>query len=154
MKVSTTKEFKLSDTQVSKSHNDRTSLGDQIRQHWIGQQNSNIGMQYVALKDGILQLSGMYERVDVLVYQVFTRGVHGGCNIFFNVDGSYQMDRWDTTIFTKAEEEQIIKDAKAFFASQKEYVARQRLFLESKPWLQLAGLTPEEAVIKLRELGW
>ena len=36
----------------------------------------------------------------------------------------------------------------------KTYVDNERRFLEAKPWKQLVGLTPEEAINKLEELGF
>jgi hypothetical protein len=41
----------------------------------------------------------------------------------------------------------VIHDNKAFWEHEVK-------FFKEKPWLQLAGLTPTEAVTKLHQLGW
>ena len=49
---------------------------------------------------------------------------------------------------------QIRSIVDAHFVEAKEYVAHEARFLKEKPWLKVDGMTPEQAVAKLTELGW
>lgn len=135
------------------SKNVRSDLTDQIERYWVGREASNIGMQYLALKDGRLELnSHLFERTDVLCLQDFKDC--GGCNIFIEANGAIQIDVWDRSQWSLAAQERAYRAAAEAIAGHHCYMARQARFLATKPWLRVVGMTPEEGVARLRELGW
>jgi len=134
----------------------RSDLRESIEKYWVGRQRSNIGVQYLRLDNGVVRLSGMYERRDLILLQlpkimnVFITPFHGKCEV--------QIDLWPETrsLFQLTAEgrEQINQfAAEAVYANQ-EYWDREVRFLTEKPWEQCDGLTPEATVAKLKELGW
>lgn len=140
--------FRLGSYHVSRAV--RSNLADKIEQYWVGKPESNIGLQYLQLIDGKVQ-KGRYliERQDVLILQ--RRDV---CNIFCHVDGYTQIDVWTGAHMSDTAKARARQVAAVAMEEEAEYVEHERRFLESKPWEQVYGMTPERAVAKLRELGW
>jgi hypothetical protein len=125
--------------------NDRTSLASELKS-WIGHQNSQLGIQYLELVDGKVTVkNNVLERRDVL--RAYFPGVG---NIFVEPDGSYVFNF------------QVDKDQRAIMKSyvdiaciqHKKFIQRHKQFFREEPWRQLNGLTPEEAIAKLAQLGW
>lgn len=132
------------------TRNVRSTLADDIQKHWVGRTNSNIGAQYLTFQDGIVRLNGyLCERTDVMVVQFF-----GIANVFVEADGSKSINVWSDTPLSKQRREQIYAIVDAHCAVASEYMKREARFLKEKPWLKVDGLTPEQAVNKLTELGW
>lgn len=132
------------------TRNVRSTLANDIQEYWVGRTNSNIGVQYLTFKDGIIRLNGcLLERTDIMVVQFF-----GVANVFVEADGSKSIDVWSDGKLTKQRRDQIYAIVDAHYAMASEYVAREARFLKERPWLKVDGMTPEQAVAKLTELGW
>ena len=143
-------ELKLSDVYMSR--NVRSDLASEVKKYWLGKKKSNIGLQYLDLKDGIIHADvGMWERTDILMFQhpkafnVFVEA-DGSCtwNVF---DGCEVSDNERRTVETYIRKKVRQPDTAA-------YVTHERKFLLDKPWLQVDGMTPEQAIAKFAELGF
>jgi hypothetical protein len=148
MKITTTKKLNFSD--VWKTRNVRSDLADRIEKYWLNNPKSLVGLQYLQLVEGVISVrKSCCERTDVLLFQV-----PSVCNVFMGVDGSVDVQYWDGVETSDEEHEEIKAAARQFFAEEEGYVAREKRFLEEKPWQFVDGMTPEAAVAKFRELGW
>lgn len=144
------------------SQSDRTNLADKIEEYWVGKKNSPIGIQYLTFKDGKVNVGRFYERQDVLDVQCF----HPGCNAFIDVNGDANIQPWGTYGKDGAARKNAAKKippglvemmqgaCKLWFSRNHEFVERQARFFAERPWEQVDGMTPDDAVAKLRELGW
>ena len=130
--------------------NVRSNLAEQIQTYWCGKPTSNVGMQYLSYKEGVITASQhVFERTDILWI-----AVDNVCNVFIEPDGSVQIDRYRNVELTTVECDQLKKLAAKVYAANVKYVEREKQFLDAKPWLQVHGMMPEEAVAKFTELGW
>ena len=75
-------------------------------------------------------------------------------NVFVEADGSQSINEWGDAKMTPQRRSQIRSIVDAHFIEAKEYVAHEARFLKEKPRLKIDGMTPEQAVAKLTELGW
>lgn len=134
--------------------NVRSNLADDLEKYWVGHTTSNIGLQYLKLEDGIVVAGGYFERTDIFCFQDFTRGV----NVFVEADGSTSIQPWESggrgrkkaTPLTPEEIKSIHRQVKAALKAQAEYVAFEAKFLRERPWTDVYGMTPEDAVASLR----
>lgn len=129
--------------------NVRSDLADQIEKYWVGRTDSNIGLPYFDLENGKLKKSHyVIFREDIFCLQDLGRGV----NVFVEIDGTYQVDLWEGKPKLTDDESKYIKNkVRSVMRAHKEYVERERRFLEGKPWERCYGKTPEEGVRILRE---
>lgn len=140
--------LKLTNCQVMR--NVRSDLAERMRAYWVGKPTSNIGLQYLSYNEGLITVrQPAWERTDILWLSV-----DNACNVFIEPDGSTQIDAYDGVEFTSEEFGKLKQLAAKVYAENAEYVAHEKRFLESKPWLQVDGMTPERAVEKFIELGW
>lgn len=130
--------------------NTRSILANEIKKYWCGHTNSNIGMQYLTFKDGIIHVrDGLFERTDLMMVQFWNVA-----NVFVEADGSKTFNEWSKEKLSKQRRAQMCAIVDSHVTMAKDYMERERRFLREKPWLQLDGMTPEQAVAKLTELGW
>lgn len=130
------------------ARNVRSDLADGIERYWVGHKTSHTGLQYLDLKDGRV-VKGRYliERTDIFCFQDF-----GRVNVFVEADGSWHADVWtDGDKLTDAERRSIDRQVKAALKAQSEYVEHEGRFLRERPWEDVYGMTPEDAVESLRE---
>lgn len=149
MKISKEVELKVSD--ITSHRNVRSTLRQSVEKYWVGKTRSNIGMQYLTYKDGLITARDGWERRDLVMFQ------HPQAfNIFVEPDESLTWNMFDgaeITVQEKGKVERFIRHELSKPEMQ-EYFATERRFFGEKPWMQVNGMTPEEAVAKLRELGW
>ena len=132
------------------TRNIRSDIADDIQKYWVGKKESNIGVQYLSFKDGIVHARRcILERSDIMVVQFSSVA-----NVFVEADGSQSINEWGDAKMTPQRRSQIRSIVDAHFIEAKEYVAHEARFLKEKPWLKVDGMTPEQAVAKLTELGW
>jgi hypothetical protein len=134
--------------------NQRSDLADEMEKYWVGRKRSNIGMQYLALKSGKVVDNGyIFERRDLLVLQW-----SGHMNVFVEPDGSYGAQLWtefrEDFALTEKGRKKLGQFVKRAIMDNQKFFDHEVKFLDEKPWEQVYGMTPELAVIKLRELGW
>lgn len=133
---------------ITYSRVDRSDLSADIERLWLGRKTSPYGMQYLDLKDGILQSRGLgYERTDVLIVQGFN------CNVFVHVDGSVQLDEYQNKP-TAAEKELMLAAAKVAFERETQFIDKQARFFNDKPWEAAHGLPVAEGLAAMHALGW
>lgn len=128
----------------------RSDLRQQIEKYWVGRKNATIGLGQARLKDGILTPSPFFRR-DIALLQAF-----GKVNVFIRTDGTYTTNVWgEKGGSLDADDKQVIeKIVKAWMLENITYVQVQQLYFDEEPWKAVDGLTPEQAVAKLKELGW
>ena len=113
------------------TRNVRSTLANDIQKYWVGQPNSNIGMQYLTLKDGIIHLNGyLFERTDIMVVQFFDIA-----NVFVEADGSKCINVWSKVTLSKQRQAQIYAIVDAHYVTASEYVKREARFLKEKLYL-------------------
>ncbi len=140
--------LQLDDLYVHK--NVRSDLADQMQKYWCGKENSNIGLQYLTFKDGIVRVHrGAWERMDIFLVQV-----PDVTNVFVEPFSPAVIQPFDGVELDSAEMQKIRAKVEEIVREEKEYVEHERLFLGTRPWEHLDGLFAELAVAKLRELGW
>lgn len=127
----------------------RSDLADEIEKYWVGRKNSHIGLQYLVLQDGIVGKGRFIERRDVLL-------LHGeNINVFvdppddIHVQPHGGMDEGSPAAIRRA-----TAAAKRAIRRESAFIEHELRFLTEKPWEQVYGMTPEDAVAKIRELGW
>lgn len=152
------------------SRNDRTDLRSQIAKYWVGKEHSRVSLQYLQYtyrpdpeykqyaretNGKIVVPSHSFERDDIFCVQHCEPGI----NTFVTLVGdsySISIQPW-SEVSLSAQEEQIIRDqidAIMKDPNNAEYIERHRKWFSEKPWKQLDGLTPAEAVAKLESMGW
>ena len=131
---------------------DRTDLSADIKKHYLGKQNSNIGVGIIRFKDGII----------TTVYDHFRRDLASVqyphlCNVFINPDGTIQIDKFDPNIkFTDSALEEINEYCKQVIADNAERWTQQNNFLAfiKVQGKSLIGKTPEQAIAMLESAGF
>ena len=72
--------------------------------------------------------------------------------VYLEADGTRKMDI--TFPLSQREQDYINLFCDELLEKNKEFVGREAAFLEAKPWEQLVGLTPQEAIGKLTEMDY
>jgi len=131
--------------------NDRTQIRQNISKYWQNQTSSMYNIQYLDLNNGVINIKQYcYERTDIFVVQFSNR-----CNIFVEADGQHSVNVFENaTPLTMAEDTYIELLCEELLIAESNFVETQRLFFGTQPWLQLEGLTPDQAIVKLKSLGW
>jgi hypothetical protein len=137
--------------------NVRSDLADEIEQHWVGHEESITGLQYLELRQGRVYVRSFhYERCDVLVIQDWDYA-----NIFIDPghdsddnEPSWHVDPWTERVLAESRLKAYDTVARKVIVEHKDYIDHERRFLQTKPWMQVNGMTPSEAVARMRELGW
>ena len=155
IKVVTTVTLNLS--KITSYNNVRSGLAHGIERYWVGTNNSNVGLQYLQFKDGIITTKEFcFERSDLVVFQYLGHPGDYGFNIFVESDGSLSWNTFSGTELTIAETIEVEKHIATALTTDEfvKYLDHERRFLKEKPWLQVNGMTPKQAVAKFKELGW
>jgi len=128
----------------------RSNLRQQIKENWLGETNSIRGLQYLNFQDGVIRTKKgiVIERTDVLQIN------WNRCVVFVEASGEFRIDAFDRYQPSSEEFDHIDYYVRNYLVQEKEHVEREKHFLESRPWKRLDGLTPEQAIEKLTELGF
>lgn len=141
----------------------RSNISDKIVENWIGREHtSNTGIQFIDLdrERGIIKS----KRIDL--YNIFGPRIDlfslqdwKIANVFVNPTkhGNFEIkiDKWNKEMHVSDLQRAAYKAAANKVVSEnKKFWDHEAKFLNEQPWIQLNGLTPTEAVIKLRQLGW
>lgn len=129
--------------------NVRSDLKEKIAKNWLGETNSSIGIQYLDFNDGVIHFRGHSARTDVILIQW-----QDTCNVFIEVDGYKSIQPFGDIKLSDREKKYITIICEEFLDKEREYIEHEKHFLDSRPWEQLDGLTPEQAISKLTELGF
>lgn len=128
----------------------RSNLATEVQKYWVGKPDSNIGLQYLRLHNGVIEVPEFsFERKDLLLVQFW-----GVCNVFVEPSGHIQIDAWSETILSEADRAHIAAQIPPIVAAHEEFFKEENRFFQEKPWLQVHGMTPEQALAKFVELGW
>jgi len=122
--------------------NVRSDLALGIARDWVGKPTSNIGHQYLDLKNGMI-VAGRYlfERRDLLCIQ------GERINVFVDPDGSISVQPWGgDDEASNAAKKRARAVAKFMYEYEAEFFAHERKFFAARPWERCNGVTPEEAV--------
>ncbi len=150
--------------------NDRTDLAKGIHQYWVGRTHAGVALQnvdfsyfpdpngpyakYMRDTKGLVQVKKhRFERDDVFTLQFYSKHEEFIGSVFIEPDGSFSNQIAECTDEEKKHVEKCVKEVLTAPEYQ-EFIIRQRKWFAEKPWEQLDGLRPEEAVAKLTELGW
>lgn len=131
--------------------NVRSDLGSSIEKYWVGRKSTNIGMQYLDLKKGMIVKSRyLAERTDILCVQ------GEQINTFVEVDGDVSVQPWSTREATAAAKRRAeLAARKAFDLAKKAgYIDNEAKFFLDKPWTLCHGKTPAQAVQTLQPYEW
>lgn len=131
---------------------DRTGLSADIKKHYLGKQNSNIGVGLIRFKDGVITEVYKYFRSDLCTIQYPKL-----CNVFINPDGTVQIDRFDPNIkFTESALEEIHDYCKKVMAENQDFWTKQNNFFAfwSVQRNSFVGKTPEQAIAMLAAGGF
>lgn len=129
--------------------NVRSDLREEIQKYYVGKVNSNIGMQYVHFKDGILKAHRHPSRRDLMV--VYYDRL---CNAYIEPNGSISVQPFDSVELTPEENTIIRLQCAKFVLQDREYFEHENKWFREEPWMAVDGKTPEEAVEILERLGW
>jgi hypothetical protein len=133
----------------------RSTLAESIEDYWVGKASSNVGIPYLRFEEGIVKVVSTYARCDLL----WLRDSEAKVSIFVT-PSLPSGDPWVEIQGSGAKE---ISDAqRAFYTAaallaveqNRVYWAAEVRFLVEQPFTEIDGMTPEDAVAKLRELGW
>lgn len=141
---------------------DRIQLRQDIVKYWVGKTDPCTGLAHVdysaATNGKLVKSRYIMERRDIGFLQI--RVGDSGANVFVEPDGTWDnVQPWDGDCVYAHQlppEEKAWVDAqvKKMLDDNVELFARQRHWYDEKPWEQIIGLTPEEAVAKLESMGW
>lgn len=129
----------------------RNNIKEDIQNHWVGNKNSIIGIQFIDFKDGIIKSQKEPYHAHLFMLQIWNF-----CNIFVESDKKITIQTWDGINFDDKTKNFLIKyvDKMIDEPENKKHFENENKFLKMKIWEQLDGLTPEEAVKKLEEFGF
>lgn len=130
---------------ASVSLNRRSDLARRMREHWLGKDKSNIGIQYLTLSDGRVYCTQRYERTDLLLLQYYDGEKFLG-NVFVEADSKLCIQPTMGMDFGTVDYAFIHKDARRAIADNAEFMAYEFWWLQSKPWLLIDGMTVAEAI--------
>jgi hypothetical protein len=155
--ATTQEEVGLSEARVSKYQTERTDLKQQIQKYWVEQPKASVGICRVTRKDGLVQKDKyLIYREDIGWIQLNPIvGDHWFINIFIERSGNYSVDT-HKILLDKKDRGIIDSMVKSWMndPENKDFIARQRKWFSERPWEQLYGLTPIQAVAKLELMGW
>lgn len=150
----TTVEIPLPKPSVRK--NVRSDLRQQLERYWVDKETSNIGLQYLSFKEGVVRPGNYFERTDLFIMQysrianVFLdpRMQSGGCSV--------SIQPYPDVTITKEERVVIMAEADKLWTEEKEYVEHEIAFLK---WIQenkhnFDGITPAEVRDQLQAAGF
>jgi hypothetical protein len=111
----------------------------------------SVDLFFVELYKGKFRLCKPHGRTDILVLQV-----EGFCNVFIEHDMDMIIQCYDEVKLEEKTEEALKKYIKGLLdrGAMREHIEHEKKFFAARPWEQLDGLTPKEAVAKLTELGF
>jgi hypothetical protein len=136
----------------SVNFHDRTDLAKDIKKHYLGKQNSNIGTGMIRFKDGHITEVYDHFRRDLVVVHYSTL-----CNVFIEPDGIIQIDKHDPNIkFTPAALEEIKNYCDSVRLEHAEFWQHQLNFMAfwKVQGKSLLGKTPEQAIAILTSAGF
>lgn len=162
MIVITRNEYLMSACVIESATHNRTDMKGTLSKNWVGRSPERARITYIAhlTLDPITGLisakterygrrdTGMLQfrlrQGDTFLFNLFIEpdGSHGGPN------GSYEVKLSDE------EKDYIDTQVKMWCEKNAEHQARHVRWYAESPWMHLDGLTPEQAVAKLEELGW
>jgi hypothetical protein len=141
---------------------EQTQLRQDIAKYWVGNTDPHVGLSHVdysaATGGKLVKSQYLMERRDIGILQI--RVGDSGANVFVGPDGTWDnVQPWGGDCVYAHQlppEEKAWVDAqvKKMFDDNAELFARQQRWYAEKPWEQIIGLTPEEAVVKLESMGW
>jgi hypothetical protein len=144
-------------------------LSSTIEKEWVGHEhNSDLlakGSIYLDQTQGIIKLCRDPPRgSEIFRLEDIDRGVKICVMPKFPSDPTDKFDSGDHKVvfwlcgndnFLKTSEKDFYKAAAKFvIENNKEHWLREIKYLNEKSWLQIIGMTPRDAVAKLRQLGW
>ena len=141
--------------------NDRTNLRKDIEKCWVNCNFSVHGVDaYVDIDWATRQInisSMFFCRKDIYVINICFDQVNDHYNIFVNPDLTYYVVSYrvtDPLLFQQTEE--LLKDYINYYLTKtdSEYIHRQQKWFLEKPYQQISGKTPEQAVTVLESFGW
>jgi len=145
---------------------DRSTLAGDIEKYWVGVETSNVGLQHLLLIRGRLWLKKpeyeAFERYDVGWIEY--HGVYPNqlnCWIYPAIPGP-RLDHRPARVelpshaeFTEEEEAKIYRTFDNWRNGEgKDFMDRQDRWFRERPWYEMHGLSPEEAVNRFHQLGW
>ncbi len=134
---------------------DRTELKDYIQENWVGKDKSNIGSAYVSMDWKTRTMKPTYPfRQDIYILNLNFKKSTDQYSIFIDRDGTYTVNKFSVKTPELLNEKYLKKFISELFSEHKEFVEKQRKWFNEKPWEQLDGKSPEEAVDILESLGW
>lgn len=156
MKVMTTVKLDLSLLTISRHV--RSDLAKEVEKYWLNKKSSNVALQYLRLNDGVIKaVRSGWERTDLLCFQlILPNHKWAGFNIFYEPNGYLTWNVFEGTEISQQEKTQVEQwiRAKVQEADLAAYLEHETVFLTRKPWQEVDGMTPAEAVAKFKELGW
>lgn len=130
--------------------NIRSNLSEEIEKYWVPNPNSIVGLQYIKLKDGIISVAErLFERTDIFSFQVWNIA-----NIFVEPNGKISIQEWERGSLTPGQAKYLKYHILQLANKEMDYILRENRFFDEKPWKYLNGMTPQQAISKLHELGW
>lgn len=135
---------------------DRTTLKNDLKEYWVGKTNSFIGLAYLDIdwttrKIKVPQFA--INRSDIIFIRF---EIDNECYTFF-VEPTLEvyLNGYDPEGRTESLMP-VLKDYVIYCLIEKyfDFIDKQFKWYKEKPWKKLDGLTPEEAVNTLEELGW
>lgn len=130
-------------------------IADAIEKYWVGHTQSNIGIPYIKLVNGLVSCEGhFYARQDIAWIRLKEIEIVAAfVDIGKDKNGTYLS--YNGSVFvTDALKKVFHRVAEAALARHPEWVDHQRRFFTEQPWCDLNGLTPAQAVENLRRDGW
>lgn len=129
----------------------RSEMKKDIEEYWIKRNLPAYDlMGLYATKEGVCKHSG-YFRTDVLVFYV-----KNFCEVYIECNGDMIAD-WNAHVVVDAQTAKALElHIKELLGRgvEREYIETERRFLAARPWEQIVGLSPQEAIAKLTELGF
>lgn len=117
----------------------RSDLGEDIRKYWGGKRFSNVGLQYLELKDGQVHVTNYIERTDVLMVQ------GEGINVFVDANGRQHIEPHDPGETSPNSMKRAAQAAQDAYEDEIEFCEHEGEWLKEKPWKLVEGMTPTQA---------
>lgn len=144
---------------IEKNATDRTILKRQISAYWAGKavkEAQLCSIQYLRLNNdrsiAVNKFGG--ERSDIGFLQFTEPSGNFLFNVFIEANGTHSGPNGSDVTLSGRERNQLNYIVKQWCEENRKHVARQVRWFAEKPWKHLEGLTPEQAIGKLTELGW
>lgn len=140
---------------------DRTDLRQNIEKYWVGKNHSNMGVGGpVSIDWSNRQISIDFpdlSRKDIYCISLEFSKSSDHYNILVEQDLTYYVNYSNVKDETKFQRiEKVLKNYINYYLTETdfEYIQRQQKWFQDKPYQQIDGKTPEEAVSILKSLGW